>query len=238
MEKISILVNYKDQDYSKALTKALLIRHKVLDTPNVNSDSCVTIDESVAPCFMPVHFYYETIMAKLNRKAGPAKPQENVLYFGFSAACGGTGLTTTAICFARIMARINKYKVGFVSFDPWFRQKFDKEDEFGVLYFSELPKDADVDVLVLDIPSCLESAQDLLDICEKRIVISGFNEKRLALSDVFYDSLCESANTYIIPPKTYKFQNHLDYNPDPSDIHGQLGKEMLAFVNELEREQA
>ncbi len=236
MDRISVLVNYKDQDYSKALSKSLKIKYKDIDTSNISTCASVTLDESLAPAFMPVHFYYETIMAKLNRKAGPAKPQENILYVGFTSACGGSGLTTCAICFARIMARIIKQKVGFVSFDPWFRQTFDEDDEFGVKYYSELPKDANVDMLVLDISSGLEQAQDLLDICEKRIVVTGFNQKRFNLCDVYYDFLCESSKSYAVQPKTYKFENHEDYNPDPSDIHGQLGKEMLEFVTKLERE--
>lgn len=234
MEKIKLSIQYSDHEYSKALSKALSLYYDIFQFCDINPS--VVLNESFAAAYQPVHFYYEKIMAFLNRKTGPAKPQENVMYVGFTSPIGGGGLTTTALCFARIEARIMGRSVGFCSFDPWFRQTICNEDEFEIKYFSELPNDADVDIMVLDIPSALENSQDLLDICEKRVVISGCSEKRQSVFDDYYSSLCESASTYIIPPKTYKFENHFDYNPDPSDIHGQLGKEMLEFVNEFERE--
>ena len=235
MEKVKLSIQYSDSEYSKALSKALSLNYDNISISNSNPD--VILNDSLAPAFLSVQFYYEKIMALSNRVAGPAKPQEDVLYVGFSSPVGGGGLTTAALCFARIQARIKGLKTGFCCFDPWYRNHFDKEDEFGIQYFDELPKDSDLDIMILDIPSSLERAQDLLDICEERIVISGFNEKRISLSDDFYHSLCESAKTYIIPPKTFQFINRFDANPNPSDIHGQLGKEMLEFVNELEREQ-
>ena len=235
MEKVKLSIQYSDSEYSKALSKALSLNYDNISISNSNPD--VVLNDSLAPAFLSVQFYYEKIMALSNRVAGPTKPQEDVLYVGFSSPVGGGGLTTTALCFARIQSRIFKKKTGFCSFDPWFRNSFDKEDEFGIQYFDELPSEADIDIMVLDIPSSFEKSQDLLDMCEKRVVISGFNEQRISLIDAFYNSLNDSAKTYIIPPKTYKFENHFDQNPNPSDIHGQLGKEMLEFVNELEREQ-
>ncbi len=235
MEKIKVSVEFSDIEYSKSLEKALLLRyHNIViskDTPEV------TINETLSPPFLPVRSYYEVIMAKMNRETGPAKPQENVKYIAFTSAGGGNGLTTTALCYARLASRIFGRKVGFISFDPNFRNKFNNDDEYGVQYFFDWPVFADIDELVLDISSTVDNYQDLLDVCETRIVITGFSDSRYSLCDEYFKMLCDSAQTYVISPKTYRFENHFEENPNSADIHGQLGKEMLEFAKELEREQ-
>ena len=235
MDKIKLQFSFSDKEYVKALEKAFCLRYENIEIDHINPE--ITVDENIVPPFQPVQAIYSQTMAILKRPTGPAKPQEFVKYTAFTSGVGGGGLTTTAICYAKLCARIFNRKTGFISFDPWFRQQFPDNDEFGVRYFKSWPIEEDIDELVLDIPYGIPSFRDYLDMSEVRIVIKGFDDKRKAISNQLFFELCESAKEYIVSPKTFCFDNKYEDNADPSDIHGQLGKEMLEFVKQLESEQ-
>ncbi len=250
MDKIGISVQYDDREYSEALAKALLIS---CDSFVLSSAPFVVINEALMPVYRPVREYISRIMKAAQRKAGPAKTMENVIYTAFTAAFGGAGLSTSALAYARIASRIFKRRVGFMSFDIFFGQSLPAEDEYGVTYFSELPSEADIDELVIDIscgvdircknidcgdkPCEISSFWDILDCSERRIVVKGFDEKRYAAAEEYMKQLIASSERYFIKPETLFFENHFEEAPDPSDIHSQLGKEVLALAEKLEAEQ-
>lgn len=246
MDKISFSVQYDDKEYSEALEKALLI---ACDSLISSPDPFLTVDESLIPKYQPLRAYIDKISSVAERPCGAAKPHENVLYTAFSAAVGGSGLTTTAIAYARIASRILGKNVAFISFDPDIRQSLPERDEFGVAYYSKLPLDSCIDELVLDV-GCgadvrhrlpcgidAESSWDVLDLSERRVVVKGFDEKRHAAADEYMRQLLASSEKYLRRPVTLSFENHFEEAPDPSDIHSQLGKEVLALAEKLEGKQ-
>ena len=139
-------------------------------------------------------------MADLNCQIGPAKPLKNVKFTAFTAAIGGSGLSTTALCYARIVSRILNKKVALLSFDPWFRNSFPKEDEYGVIYLNEIPQNIDIDELVLDIPYGIANYRDYLDMCECLVVVLGFYENRITIGEKYANIYSEKPATIVIMP--------------------------------------
>lgn len=233
MDKVKIKLVFKDQDYSKALERALLLNCEHLDISNDNPD--LILDDSSYAQYMPVQEIIKNTMAKMNCPLGLSHSPGETIYTGFTAGIGGGGLTSTALCYAKIKSRVFNQHVGFISFDPVFRQNF-SSDSFNLEYLSKLPDVSDLDELVLDIPFGIEKYRDYLDMCERRVVITGFDEKRSFASEVLFDELLESSKGYINPPKTFLFENRFEASVDTGDIHSQLGKEVLEFARKLEEE--
>jgi len=237
MGLINICVNYKDREYSAALKQALALSCKDFNFTDSLEDSIV-IDEMTMPLFMPVPDIVSKIMAMTSKVSGPAKLSSDVFFTGFCSGIGGAGLSVCSLAYAKIKSRIFKQKISYISFDPWFRHDFPSTDEYGVCYLQEIPASLDSDELVLDIPYGYENFANYIDMCDLRVVVMGYDEKRNYLNDIFYNILLESSSKYVDPPKTYKFYNHFDLDIDSFDIHSQLGKEMLEFINSLKEENA
>lgn len=234
MEKIKFKVEYKDLEYSRALEKAILLKSGAFVLSNDTPD--VLINEISYPPYQPVQSIIAKIMANLNCQTGPAKPLKNVKFTAFTAAIGGSGLSTTALCYARIVSRILNKKVSFITFDPWFRNLFPKEDEYGVTYLSEIPETTNIDELVLDIPYGIENYRDYLDMCERQVFVLGFQEKRIEIGEKYEAELSNAYQNYINPPFTIAFRNHFQDVLDINDIHSELGKEVLELARKLESE--
>lgn len=234
MEKISLKIQYSDPEYNKALEKALILRSAAFVLSKNTAD--LVIDEKTFPPYQPVQSIIAQIMAILNRPVGPVKPLKNVKFIAFTAAIGGAGLTSTALCFARFVSRVNGLKVAFLSFDPSFRNNFPKEDEFGLTYLDSIPQILDADELVLDIPYGVDGYHDYLDMCEKRVVVLGFDENRVNIGHKLFEDLSDLASNYVDPPDTYEFQNKRMENCDIYDIHGAFGKEVFKLAGKLEAE--
>lgn len=234
MDKILLKIQYSDPEYNKALEKALLLRSASFVLSKNHAD--LVIDEKLFPPFQPVQSIVAKIMAILNRPIGPAKPLENVKFTAFTAAIGGGGLTSTALCYARLASRIQGLKVAFLSFDPDFRNDFPKEDEYGVIYLDSIPNVLDVDELILDVPYGVDGYQDYLDMCEKRVVVLGFDENREVAGHKLYEELQNVSLNYVDPPKTYEFQNKRVQSIEINDIHSAFGKEVRKLAGRLEEE--
>lgn len=248
METARLIISYKDEAYSAALQKALILCGFDAELTNGNASDAdspdgkpvLTVSDESFPFPMPVSLIVNEIMARTGTKRRPAGSL-NTLYTGFTAAIGGGGLTCCALCYARLRARLYDIKTAFVSFDPWFRNSFPESDEFGVVYL--LPRGfekraEDFDELVLDIPTLAGKYSDLLDMCERRVVVRGFSEKRGDACDRLFEQMSRSSANYVNAPRNYILDNHYDSSSDTADIHTQLGKEINELAKRMEKEQA
>ncbi len=243
MKQLRIRVDYKDKEYSESLSKALSLHFPFINTSyDTQTPFDIVIDEETFPLYQPVPSIVNEIMAQFE---GPALSL-NIPFYGFTAATGGAGLTTSALCFAKIRARLYEKKAAFVSFDPTFRNDFPDNDEYGLTYLkphelekmvSDIQGDEGTvyDEIVLDIPFIYMKAAELLDMCEYRIVVAGFDEKRTVKADTLFEMLNSSEKLYSSAPSTLLFTNSYDSAADPSDIHSQLGKEVLDLAKRLEK---
>ena len=198
MKKYKLKLDFKDPGYNRALHRAIVLKTDCfefvdgispdgfrIDDTQVDDLPDITLNESNISLFLPVRTIISQTMAMLNCQTGPVKPIENVIFTGFCSGVGGSGLTTAALCYANIISRIYGRKTVFCSFDPWYRQKFPERNEFDVVFVSNIEDAAGSDELVLDIPfgaglSFREQTlgyHDLLDMCDRRIVVMGFDEK-------------------------------------------------------------
>ena len=242
METVKVTVDYEDRVYSEALARALNLcgfdAALGSDDASDGKPERVAVNNESFPFPMPVSAIVNEIMAQAGTR-GPADSL-NALYTGFTAAIGGGGLTSCALCYAKLRARLGGVKTAFVSFDPWYRNSFPESDEFGVVYLSpaEFEKqDFVCEELVLDIPSLAEGFADLLDMCERRVVVQGFSENRNEVCQRLFEQLSASSARYINAPRNYIFENHFEVSPDSSDIHSQLGKEINELAKRMEKEQ-
>ena len=237
METVKLIVDYEDKVYSSALKRALTLLG--FDTDSPDGRPGLTINDESFPFPMPVSQIVNEIMARTSTKRRPAGSSDT-LYTGFTSAIGGGGLTSCALCYARLKSRLYGIKTDFVSFDPWFRNTFPEDDEFGVVYLKPrgFEKQADgCGELVLDIPSLADKYSDLLDMCERRVIVRGFGEKRGDACDRLFEQMNRSSANYVNAPKNYIFDNHYDSSPDTADIHTQLGKEINELAKRMEKEQ-
>ena len=244
METTRLIIDYEDRVYSAALARALTLcgfdAEVNADYTGPDGKPELVINDEGFPFPMPVSLIVNEVMARTSTKRRPAG-SSNTLYTGFTSAIGGGGLTSCALCYARLRSRLYGIRTAFVSFDPWFRNTFPESDEFGVVYLCprSFEKEAeDFGELVLDIPSLAESFSDLLDMCERRIIVRGFGEKRGDACDRLFEQMSRSSENYANAPRNYVFDNHYDSSPDTADIHTQLGKEMNELAKRMEKEQA
>ncbi len=232
MDKIKVHIGYKDPEYSFALENALILESEKFIISDDND--ALIVDESLIPLYEPVPDIIKKIMAMTSIKTEPAQLIDNVTFTAFCSAVGGSGKTCCAYNYACLLSRVYNRRVSFLSLDPSYRNTFKATTDYGIEFLTELPEKTDSDEIVLDLCFNTHNYGDLLDSCENRIVVMGFDENRFEAGECFYQLLKYSGDSYINPPKTLKLYNHYQENINDIDIHSQLGKDLFNLKKEIE----
>ena len=241
MNKLKLGIALSDKLHEEALAKQIAKNYRLVEMfvgeNQEKTDYCITDKDVENP--MPVSELMERIILGCGGKSGFHAGANNNLFTGFTAGCGGCGVTSAAKLYLRVLEMSGRSGV-LVSFNAYDNGKRNSLTDLNLEeladFLGELAGREDVDEIILDVPCGFKYRKEVLNMCERQIVVYSWQDSRKAYSDAALAELKLISELVPEPGSIYEFKPLKDeesFIGKEPDLLGQLGCEVREFAEKL-----
>lgn len=241
MEKLKLGINLSDREYGQALASyiAKYYRFAEVFVGNVPDNVEYVIEDEDVVVPSSAKELMDKIMDKIDIVNNFGISEVNNLFTGFTAGCGGCGVTAAARLYGELKA-LKGEDCLYISLNPFEKDGRNRLAAMELEELSEFLTGLSTDMrkreVILDIPPSYRHWREVMSMCERQIVVFSWEEGRKPYSEAAAKEL-ELMGSYVTEPgRVYRFSPARDdesFKYEAPDIYGQLGSEVKALEKKL-----